>query len=66
MHGIWFLTRAMGDGMGIKQTPLHAFHRAHNARMVPFAGCDMPVQYANDIKLICACPPLDSCEDAAE
>jgi aminomethyltransferase len=40
----------MGDGMSIKQTPLHAFHRAHNARMVPFAGWDMPVQYANGIK----------------
>ena len=36
--------------MSIKQTPLHAFHRAHNARMVPFAGWDMPVQYANGIK----------------
>ena len=40
----------MGDGMSIKQTPLHAFHRAHNARMVPFAGWDMPVQYAGGIK----------------
>ncbi len=40
----------MGDGMSIKQTPLHAFHRAHNGRMVPFAGWDMPVQYANGIK----------------
>ena len=36
--------------MSIKQTPLHAFHRAHNARMVPFAGWDMPVQYVNGIK----------------
>ena len=40
----------MGDGMSTKQTPLHAFHRAHNARMVPFAGWDMPVQYAAGIK----------------
>lgn len=26
-------------------TPLHNFHLAHNAKMVPFAGWDMPVQY---------------------
>ncbi len=26
--------------------PLDALHRAHGARMVPFAGYDMPVQYA--------------------
>src|SRR5687768_15921133 len=25
--------------------PLDAWHRAHGARMVPFAGYDMPVQY---------------------
>ena len=31
-------------------TPLHAFHVAHGARMVPFAGWDMPVQYADGIK----------------
>ena len=36
--------------MNTKQTPLHAFHYAHNARMVPFAGWDMPVQYAAGIK----------------
>ena len=36
--------------MNTKQTPLHAFHRAHNARIVPFAGWDMPVQYAAGIK----------------
>ena len=40
----------MGDSMNIKQTPLHAFHRAHNARMMPFAGWDMPVNYATGIK----------------
>ena len=31
-------------------TALHAFHVAHSARMVPFAGWDMPVQYADGIK----------------
>jgi aminomethyltransferase len=30
----------------LKQTPLHARHRALGARMVPFAGWDMPVEYA--------------------
>lgn len=30
----------------LKQTPLHALHLELGARMVPFAGYDMPVQYA--------------------
>ena len=30
----------------LKRTPLHGLHLAHGARMVPFAGYDMPVQYA--------------------
>ncbi len=29
------------------KTPLHARHLEHRARMVPFGGWDMPVQYAN-------------------
>ena len=29
----------------LKQTPLHALHRELGAKMVPFAGYDMPVQY---------------------
>lgn len=29
----------------LNKTPLHAFHMANGARMVPFAGYDMPVQY---------------------
>ena len=29
----------------LKTTPLHALHRELGARMVPFAGYDMPVQY---------------------
>ena len=29
----------------LKQTPLHALHLALGARMVPFAGYEMPVQY---------------------
>ncbi|MCH8861956.1 MAG: glycine cleavage system aminomethyltransferase GcvT [Proteobacteria bacterium] len=29
----------------LNRTPLHEFHVAHGAKMVPFAGYDMPVQY---------------------
>ncbi|QBI19808.1 glycine cleavage system aminomethyltransferase GcvT [Egibacter rhizosphaerae] len=29
----------------LARTPLHALHVAHGARMVPFAGFEMPVQY---------------------
>jgi aminomethyltransferase len=31
---------------GLKITPLHALHVARGGKMVPFAGYDMPVQYA--------------------
>ena len=33
----------------VKRTPLHAQHVALGARMVPFAGYDMPVQYPTGI-----------------
>ena len=33
----------------LSQTPLHALHVALGARMVPFAGYDMPVQYPTGI-----------------
>ena len=33
----------------LRQTPLHSLHVARGARMVPFAGYDMPVQYAEGI-----------------
>jgi aminomethyltransferase len=33
----------------LKTTPLHAAHIALGARMVPFAGYDMPVQYAEGV-----------------
>lgn len=33
----------------LKRTPLHALHVARGARMVPFAGYDMPVQYPTGI-----------------
>jgi aminomethyltransferase len=33
----------------LKHTPLHSLHVARGARMVPFAGYDMPVQYPDGI-----------------
>ena len=35
--------------MSLLRTPLDALHRRNGARMVPFAGYDMPVQYAAGI-----------------
>lgn len=35
--------------MGLKQTALDSLHRELGARMVPFAGYDMPVQYSAGI-----------------
>jgi len=35
--------------MSLKHTPLDALHRELGARMVPFAGYDMPVQYEHGI-----------------
>ncbi|MBB3319139.1 aminomethyltransferase [Rhizobium sp. BK181] len=35
----------MDDTATLKKTPLHALHLSLGARMVPFAGYDMPVQY---------------------
>lgn len=34
-----------GEAAGLLRTPLHDLHVAHGARMVPFAGYHMPVQY---------------------
>ncbi len=42
----------MADGsenLPLAVTPLNALHRAAGARMVPFAGYDMPVQYPDGI-----------------
>lgn len=30
----------------LRKTPLNALHRASNARMMPFAGWDMPIEYS--------------------
>jgi aminomethyltransferase len=37
------------DAPPLRQTPLHALHVALGARMVPFAGYEMPVQYKTGI-----------------
>jgi len=34
----------------VKQTPLNAVHKALGARMVPFGGWEMPVQYTGVIE----------------
>ncbi|MEC9295940.1 MAG: glycine cleavage system aminomethyltransferase GcvT, partial [Pseudomonadota bacterium] len=34
----------------LKHTPLHALHTQLGAKMVPFAGYDMPVQYPLGVK----------------
>ncbi|CAN7372610.1 glycine cleavage system aminomethyltransferase GcvT [Pararhizobium sp. LjRoot235] len=39
----------MDDHSPLKQTPLHALHLSLGARMVPFAGYDMPVQYPTGV-----------------
>ncbi|KAH6636700.1 hypothetical protein F5144DRAFT_568376 [Chaetomium tenue] len=31
----------------LQKTPLHALHLAHGAKLVPFGGFEMPVQYSN-------------------
>ncbi|MEM6415147.1 MAG: glycine cleavage system aminomethyltransferase GcvT [Pseudomonadota bacterium] len=33
----------------LKRTPLHAWHLALGAKMTPFAGYDMPIQYADGV-----------------
>ena len=33
----------------LRRTPLYDLHRARGARMVPFAGYEMPVQYPSGI-----------------
>jgi aminomethyltransferase len=37
------------DQSALKQTPLHALHVSLGAKMVPFAGYDMPVQYPTGV-----------------
>ena len=34
----------------IQKTALHSIHQALGAKMVPFAGFDMPVRYSSDLE----------------
>ncbi|MFO1482912.1 MAG: glycine cleavage system aminomethyltransferase GcvT [Verrucomicrobiaceae bacterium] len=40
----------MSDSAQLRRTPLHAVHVEMGARMVPFAGWDMPVQYSGIVE----------------
>src|SRR3979490_814417 len=40
---------ARDDRSELKRTPLHALHVASGGKMVPFAGYDMPVQFATGV-----------------
>lgn len=40
----------MSDTASLRRTPLHAVHVELGARMVPFAGWDMPVQYTGIVE----------------
>jgi aminomethyltransferase len=39
----------VSEPAGLERTPLHELHRSLGARMVPFAGYEMPVQYPSGI-----------------
>lgn len=43
------MTSSPAETADLKTTPLHALHVALGAKMVPFAGYDMPVQYPTGI-----------------
>jgi aminomethyltransferase len=43
------LMLARDDETRLKRTPLHALHVSSGGKMVPFAGYDMPVQYATGV-----------------
>ncbi|MEH6650115.1 MAG: hypothetical protein V7707_08850 [Motiliproteus sp.] len=40
----------MSDNNTLARTPLHTLHLELGAKMVPFAGYDMPVQYPAGVK----------------
>ena len=42
-------TTATSSASSLKRTPLHDVHKALNAKIVPFAGYEMPVQYPTGI-----------------
>ncbi|HEX6140546.1 MAG TPA: glycine cleavage system aminomethyltransferase GcvT [Candidatus Limnocylindria bacterium] len=44
------MTDAVAGEVALKRTPLHDVHVALGARMVPFAGWEMPVQYSGIVE----------------
>lgn len=40
----------MTDGAAARRTPLDAVHRALGARLIPFAGYEMPVRYSSELE----------------
>jgi aminomethyltransferase len=43
------MTTHVSEAAALRKTPLHALHLARGGKMVPFAGYDMPVQYASGV-----------------
>ncbi len=41
-------TNDTGEDLPLAKLPLDSWHRARDARMVPFAGYEMPIQYAGE------------------
>ena len=41
--------QSASNASALKRTPLHALHVEMGARMAPFAGYDMPIQYAGGV-----------------
>jgi len=41
--------RGFADDANLKRTPFYDFHVSHGAKMVPFAGYSMPIQYKDSI-----------------
>lgn len=39
-------SRVSASALPLKRSPLHALHLSLGARLVPFAGYELPVQYA--------------------
>jgi glycine cleavage system aminomethyltransferase T len=38
---------SLGDQAELKRTPLFDFHKQNGAKMVPFAGWEMPLSYGS-------------------
>ncbi len=49
MHYVAYFCGTKTVNMSLKQVPLDAVHRALGAKIVPFAGYEMPVRYTSDL-----------------